>query len=92
MTHHGKWLEESKKMSNKAYVLLRIEDLCEKLKLSKPTIYNLMNKNSKYFDPSFPEKIRLTANSVAWIEEQIDDWIDSKICSERLQSQDLTCN
>ena len=79
-------------MKNKPYVLLRIEDLCEKLKLSKASIYNLMNKKSKYFDPSFPEKIKLTANSVAWIEEQIDDWIDSKIFSEKLQSRDLTCN
>ena len=79
-------------MKNKPYVLLRIEDLCEKLKLSKASIYNLRNKNSKYFAPRFPEKIKLTANSVVWIEEQIDAWIDSKICLEGNQPKDLTCN
>lgn len=66
-------------MSNKPYVILRIKDLCEKLKLAKPTIYNLMNKNSKYFDPSFPQRVYLTSNSVVWIEEQVDAWIESKM-------------
>lgn len=68
-------------MSNKPYVILRIKDLCEKLKLSKPTIYNLMNKNSKYFDEAFPKPIKLTTNSVAWIEEHVDAWIERKMQS-----------
>lgn len=66
-------------MSKKPYVLLRMDDLCVKLQLSRATLYNLMKEGSKYYDPSFPKHLKLTQNSVVWIEEQIDEWIESKM-------------
>lgn len=66
-------------MSKKPYVLLRMDDLCVKLQLSRATLYNLMKEGSKYYDPSFPKHLKLTQNSVVWIEQQIDEWIESKM-------------
>lgn len=66
-------------MAKKPYVLLRMDDLCEKLQLSRATLYNLMRESSRYYDPNFPKHVKLTSNSVAWIEDQIDEWIESKM-------------
>lgn len=66
-------------MSEKKRYLLSIKKLCLKLDVSKSFIYSRLNSHSKYYDEKFPKPIRLSENSVAWIEDQIDDWIESKM-------------
>lgn len=39
--------------------------------LSRSTIYRLMN------DGKFPASIRLSANSVGWLESDVEQWIES---------------
>jgi len=60
-------------------VLLRAAQVCNKLKISKTTLYAKLDKNSKYYDPDFPRQIKLGASSVGWVEHQVDQWILKKI-------------
>jgi prophage regulatory protein len=41
--------------------------------MSKTTIYRWINANQ------FPKPINLSSKSVAWLESDINDWIQSKI-------------
>lgn len=60
--------------------LIRIKSVIEHTGLSKSYIYALVNKNL------FPKSIQLVpgGTSVAWVESEIKEWIDS-----RIQSRDL---
>lgn len=54
--------------------LLMFDDLAKHgIKYSRPQIWRLCKQGS------FPAPIKLGANRNAWIEEEIDRWIDSKI-------------
>lgn len=52
---------------------LRLNEVMEKTGLKRSTIYNQMNKGE------FPKSISITANSVAWLESEINSWIEEKI-------------
>jgi prophage regulatory protein len=68
-------LKQTKVYSGK---LIRVRSVIELTGLSKSYIYDLCNKNL------FPKSIRLVpgGSSVAWVESEIMDWIDSRV-SER---------
>lgn len=62
-------------LTNHAIELLRITEVCEITKLSKATIWNKLNPDSKYYDPSFPKQVNLSKKAVAWYRHEILDWI-----------------
>ena len=66
-------------MSN---TLIRLPNVIKRAGISRSTIYNLIKEGS------FPSPIRLGERSIAFIESEIDDWIDSKIKESR---QDEGC-
>jgi prophage regulatory protein len=55
--------------------LLRIKQVQDRTSLSKSYIYQLCSQNQ------FPKSIQLVAggSSVAWVESEILEWIDSRI-------------
>ncbi|WP_410004074.1 helix-turn-helix transcriptional regulator [Cellvibrio sp. QJXJ] len=53
--------------------LLRINQLCKKLSVSRPTLYRIMNS-----DQSFPKPIALTPSINVFNEMEIDNWIELK--------------
>ena len=57
---------------------LRLPDVIAKTGLSRSTIYERMT------DGTFPSAINLGGRSVAWIESEIDEWIDAQIQRSRL--------
>lgn len=59
--------------------MINIKMVTELTGLSRSTVYEMMNPSSKYFDPSFPKKVPLSINRVAWVAKEISDWIDSRI-------------
>lgn len=61
-------------MSN---TLIRLPNVIKRAGISRSTIYNLIKEGS------FPSPIRLGGRSIAFIESEIDDWIDSKIKESR---------
>ena len=64
--------------------LLRASQLCEKLKISRSSLYSKLNSSSKYYDPIFPKQVRLGINAVGWIESQVDAWIMKKLCTSQV--------
>ena len=46
--------------------------------LSKSSIYNMMHKEG------FPKKIYIGERAVAWVEAEIQQWIESQISQSRL--------
>ncbi len=50
-----------------------IDGVTKLVQLSKPTIYKLMNQGR------FPRPVKLSAQRVAWLREEIDDWIAERV-------------
>lgn len=53
--------------------LLRLPDVMKKTGLKKSWIYQLISEGK------FPRQIKLGDRSVAWLESEIDEWIDKRI-------------
>lgn len=57
--------------------IMRLAQVISRTGLSRSTIYQRID------DGEFPQQIRLGANSVGWIEAEIDDWISARIAKSR---------
>lgn len=53
-------------------MLLTIEEVAVRTRLSKPTIYKLIRQEA------FPQQLRLCANKVAWLEREVAAWIATR--------------
>ena len=47
--------------------------------LSSTTIYEMMSKKSKRYDSTFPVQVKLSKGRVAWVEEEVAEWLNNKI-------------
>lgn len=61
--------------------LLSIKDVGYYTGLSRSTIYEMINKESDRYDPTFPKKVQLTKVRVVWVASEIAEWIESKIAA-----------
>lgn len=66
-------------IENKNLKLLRKPQVLEKIGVSAATLWRMCKVGM------FPKPIKVGINSVAWIEQEIDDWIADKV-SERDRS------
>jgi len=39
----------------------------------------MINKESKYYDPTFPKPVRLTEMRIGWSAWEIHQWIEAKL-------------
>ncbi|KKM04035.1 hypothetical protein LCGC14_1768270 [marine sediment metagenome] len=53
--------------------LIKLKEVIEKTSLGRSTIYEFMAKET------FPKQVLLGAKSVAWLESEVDDWIEEKV-------------
>ena len=53
--------------------LLRLPEVLERTALSQSSLYRLIA------DDDFPRPLKLTLRSVAWVENEVDDWIDCRL-------------
>lgn len=65
------------------HYLLRRQQVEGVTGLSRSAIYSRLDSKSRYYDPTFPRPISLGANTVAWVEAEIQAWINSKITLSR---------
>ena len=65
-------------MQSSAKRIIRQREVCNKLGLSKATIWAYVRTRD-----DFPKPIRLGANSVGWLESEIDAFIDARIAASR---------
>ena len=49
--------------------------------LSSTTIYDMLDKKSKRYDPTFPIQVKLSKGRVAWVESEVTKWLDDKIAA-----------
>ena len=61
------------------YKLMTINDVSISTGLSRSTIYEKVNPKSRYYDPTFPKQIFLSTNRVAWLVDEINSWIESRM-------------
>jgi len=59
------------------YSLIRIKKVEAKTGLKKSMVYDLMSKDE------FPKSIKIGERAVAWIESEVDKWIQNKIPESR---------
>ena len=59
-------------MKNKNNKLIKISEVIYQTSLSRSTIYRLINQGL------FPEQVKLSTRSSAWVESEIDDWIKER--------------
>lgn len=58
--------------------VLRLRQVQDRIGLSRSTIYDRMNVNSPRYDKTFPKPIKLGCSAVGWLEESINNWIQSR--------------
>ena len=71
------------KRSPEADAFVRLKKLQVRTGMSRSTIYNKLNTKSKYYDPTFPKQIQIGADSVGWLESEVQKWIESRISVSR---------
>lgn len=59
--------------------MLRINDVKVRTGLSRSTIYSKLDPKSSAYDPTFPKQIKLGARAVAWLEAEIDTWLQQQV-------------
>lgn len=53
---------------------LKINEVCYKVAFSRDKVYRMIRAGE------FPKPTKVGGNSVRWTEEDVDRWIDEKIC------------
>lgn len=64
-------------------VILRVKQLQLRLGAARATIYDWLNPKSPRYDPTFPKQIRLSRNSVGWLEHEVNAWLLARIAASR---------
>lgn len=64
---------------NIGFRVIRIDELCERLQLSRSWIYQQIALNK------FPRPISLGTRAVGWIESEINEWLESRVKASREQ-------
>ncbi|WP_288499734.1 AlpA family phage regulatory protein [uncultured Acinetobacter sp.] len=49
--------------------------------ISRSTIYEMMDENSPYYDPTFPKKVTISQKRIGWSALEINQWIEAKLAS-----------
>lgn len=57
--------------------LLRLGEVMKRVPLKRSAIYQLAKQGS------FPKPVNMGSRSVAWVESEIDAWIDARIATAR---------
>ena len=58
--------------------IITVKDVMKFTSISRSKIYELINKDPKYYDPTCPQPIRLTEMRIGWSAWEIHQWIKAK--------------
>lgn len=61
--------------------IITVKDVMKFTSISRSKIYELINKESKYYDPTFPQPIRLSESRIGWSAWEVHQWIEAKLTS-----------
>lgn len=68
---------KEKSMNQKYEKFIRLSEVIKRTGISRSSIYRLVNKNK------FPAPVRISEKTIAFIESEINDWIENLINSSR---------
>ena len=60
--------------------LMRLKDVMQQTGLARATIYKYMN------DGSFPLSVPLGGRAVAWVEQEVNDWVLARVAARDAQA------
>lgn len=61
--------------------LINLKQVVSLTGISRSSIYEMMDEFSPYYDPTFPKKVKITQNRIAWSAWEINQWIEGKLAS-----------
>lgn len=61
--------------------IINIKEVIQFTSISRAKIYEMINVDSKYYDPSFPKPVRLSESRIGWVALEVHQWIEGKIRS-----------
>ena len=61
--------------------IINIKEVILFTSISRAKIYEMINIDSKYYDPSFPKPVRLSESRIGWVALEVHQWIETKIQS-----------
>ena len=61
--------------------IINLKEVIQFTSISRAKIYEMINVDSKYYDPSFPKPIRLSESRIGWVALEVHQWIEVKIQS-----------
>lgn len=64
--------------------LINLKTLKECTGLSTSTIYDILDPKSKRYDKTFPKQVRITANRVGWVAQEVNDWIEERMMARNV--------
>ena len=63
--------------------LISIKQVIQFTGVGRSTVYEMMDENSPYYDPTFPKKVKITQNRIGWSAWEVHQWIESKLQSRK---------
>jgi prophage regulatory protein len=61
--------------------IINIKKVIQYTSISRAKVYEMINVDSKYYDPSFPKPVRLSESRIGWVALEVHQWIEDKIQS-----------
>ena len=61
--------------------MLSLKQVIHYTGLSSTTIYDMLDKRSNRYDPTFPIQVKLSKGRVAWVESEVAEWLVDKIAA-----------
>ena len=61
--------------------ILSLKQVEDCIGLSSSTIYDMLDKRSNRYDPTFPIQVKLSKNRVGWVESEVAQWIERKMAA-----------
>ena len=61
--------------------IINIKEVIQFTSISRAKIYEMINVDSKYHDPTFPKPVRLSEARIGWVALEVHQWIEEKIQS-----------
>ncbi|MEG0347249.1 MAG: AlpA family phage regulatory protein [Acinetobacter sp.] len=61
--------------------LINIKQVALFTGVGRSTIYEMMDEDSPYYDPTFPKKVKITQNRIGWSAYEINQWIENKLAN-----------
>ena len=59
--------------------IINIKEVIQFTSMSRAKIYEMINVDSKYYDPTFPKPRRLSEARIGWLALDVNQWIESRI-------------